>query len=308
MSDQAQAVDDPHARMMGILEAEETPSDEDEPALQAEGEEPEELEASEETDEAEEEAEEEATEVITHNGEEKVLTKSALKELAQQGFDYTQKTQALADQRRAVEAREQVLQTQVAIHTQLSDVVAEVKSLDSQIAQYKQVNWSDLAEQDPVQYLKLNQTYRDLKEARDEKAQEYNQQAQHLSQVQAQNREQALQAEAKLLAQKVPEFAGPKASEVKAQLASFLTAEGFSPAEVGSIMDHRMVSVAWKAAQYDKLKAAKPEINKRVAEAPKLVKGKQPVNQQTSASRDLREKLRRTGDSETAAKLIEQML
>jgi hypothetical protein len=147
-----------------------------------------------------------------------------------------------------------------------------------------------------------------LKDTRDGMVQEYQQNASQLSQVQEQATQEALAAEANLLAKKMPEFAGPKAQENKAALSQFLVSEGFSPQEVSSIMDHRMVSVAWKAAQYDKLKAAKPEINKRVANAPKVVKGKQPTNQNTSNRNDLKDKLRKTGKDEYAAKLIESML
>jgi len=310
MTDQAQAVDDVHARMMGILEAEEALSEPEEPEIEEEASTQEEAEAeTESTDEVEEEAEPEAaTEEITYNGETKVLTKSELKELAQQGFDYTQKTQALAEQRRSVEAQQQALQVQIAIQTQLSDKYAEIKTLDNQIAQYKQIDWAQLAEADPQQYLKLNHAYRDLKEARDAKVADYQTHANELTEAQAQSKYQVLQAEEKLLRQKVPEFSGPKAAEAKAALAQFLQDEGFSANEISGILDHRMVSVAWKAAQYDKLKAAKPQVNKRVADAPKVVKGKQPVNVKADERAQLREKLRKTGDQHLAAKLIESML
>jgi SOS response regulatory protein OraA/RecX len=303
MDDQPQGVEDAHEKMMSVLEAEETLGDEPE-EIESQGEEAE----SEEESTEDAEIVEEATEEITYNGETKVVTKSQLKELAQKGFDYTQKTQAVAEERRSLQAQASMLQAQTAIHSQLADVAAEVKSIDNQLAQYKQIDWTSLAEQDPVQYLKLNQTYRDLKDAREEKAQEYNVKAHQIGQWQEQNRAQALQAEAALLAQKIPEFSGPKAAQAKESLANFLQAEGFTQSEVMSIMDHRMVSVAWKAAQYDKLKAAKPEINKRVAEAPKVVKGKQPTNQNTTARNDLKQKLRQTGRDEYAAKLIESLI
>ena len=306
MTDQAQAVEDVHSRMMGILGEEETLVEQEEP--QEEEVVTQEAEAEENPEEITEEEPEEATEEITHNGETKALTKSELKELAQQGFDYTQKTQQLAEQRRSYEAQQQALQVNIAIHTQLSDQVSEIKSLDNQIAQYKQVDWAQLAESDPQQYLKLNHAYRDLKETREEKTREYQRQANELSQAQAQSMEQILQAEAKLLQSKIPEITGPKGAEIKAAVSEFLKNEGFSPNEIGGLMDHRMVSVAWKAAQYDKIKAAKPQVNKRMAEVPKVVKGKQPTNAKADEGKALRDKLRSTGDQNLAAKLIERML
>lgn len=49
---------------------------------------------------------------IVHNGEKKQVTQSELINLAQQGFDYTQKTQALAQQRRELEQKEAQFQQQ----------------------------------------------------------------------------------------------------------------------------------------------------------------------------------------------------
>lgn len=307
MSDQAEiAVDDDiQARMAALLEAEETQSEPEDEPVEQEVENAEDTEA-EQSDE--EPAEEEPVFEITHNGETQQKTLSELKSLAQQGFDYTQKTQTVADERRAVQAERQALQTQLAIQSKLGDQVAEIKSLDNQIAQYKQIDWAQLAEVDPTQYLKLNHAYRDLKEARDAKVQDYNQQAGQLTAAQEQARNEMLQAETRLLHQKVPEFAGDKAGEAKSALAQFLASEGFSPDEIGSIMDHRMVSVAWKAAQYDKLKAAKPQVNKRVADVPKVVKNKPAPNVQNKQRQDLRAKLKATGDGNIAAKLIESML
>lgn len=305
MTDQGQPVEgDALSAMMGVLEAEETLGD---PAPEVKEEITDPVDDTDETESEEEEVEEEASEEITWNGETKMLTKSQVKELAQQGFDYTQKTQAIAEERRSIQAQAQQLQAQVAIHTQLADMVTEVKSLDKQLAQYKGVDWGELIDQDPVQAMKLNQVFRDLKEAREAKVHEYNQQAQYLEQVQAQSQAQALQAEAQLLARKVPELTGEKAADNKAHLANYLRTEGFNDAEVNSIMDHRMVAVAWKAAQYDKLKAGKPAVNKRVAEVPKVVKGK-PSNPNMNVRNDLKAKLKQTGRDEYAAKLIENML
>lgn len=305
MTDQAQAVEgDALTAMMNVLEAEETQSPEPE-EIEEQAAEP--VENTE--DETEETAEvEEPTEEITWNGETKVLTKSELKSLAQQGFDYTQKTQQVAEERRSFQAQQQAFQAQVAIHTQLSEQVAEIKSLDNQIAQYKGIDWASLAENDPQQYLKLNHAYREIKDARDAKASEYNQHANYLAEVQAQNHAQIKQSEMKLLSQKVPALVGERSAENQAELAQYLQVKGFNEAEIQSILDHRMLDVAWDAMQFRKLKSAKPEINKRVADAPKVVKNKTPTNPQVNTRNELKEKLRKTGDQNVAAKLIESML
>lgn len=273
----------------------------------------EEPQAEEATDEQSEEAEatEEAPEEleeITWEGETKKIPKSELKELAQKGFDYTQKTQQLAEARRQFEAEAQAVKQSIALQNQQIEVIAELKGMDAQLAQFKDVNWHALAESDPVQYLKLNQTYRDLKESRDSKVQEFHNQAQQLQATQAQGRENYLRQEQAALAEAIPEFKGPKATEAKAKVAAYLKDIGFTPEELGSIGDHRMVKVAWEAAQWRSLQASKPALNKRVAEAPKVVKAGTPKTSTPQASKDAMQALKRTGRGEYAAKLIEQML
>src|SRR5574343_1014230 len=176
MTDQAlDAVEsDPLERMIGILDEEEGDPTGDDPA----NEEPDaEAEVTEETEE-EEAPKAEELETIVHNGEEKQLTKAELKELAQQGFDYTQKTQQLAEQRRYVEQQEQYVRQQAQFAAQFTDQIAQAKAIDSQLTQYKAVDWSAWAEQvvqlsqsDPYQaqgemakYQAAQQRYQQLKD------------------------------------------------------------------------------------------------------------------------------------------------
>lgn len=309
MSDRAEeAVEDVHERMMNFV---------DEPETVIEDEEHTEQEASNETLEDSEENDHESDQEVDDDDpileiqwgdEKKLVSKAEAKDLAEKGYNYTQNMQSLAEQRRAVEAQAQSLQLQATIQTELGGLGHEIQSLDKSIAQYKQINWGELAEQDPAQYLKLNQAYRDLKEERDTKAGEYVQKAQYIEQYQIQVKDQLLQSESKLLANKIPDFASSKSAETKENLKAYLSKEGFSQAEVGSILDHRMIAVAWKAAQYDKLQNAKPGVNKKVADAPKSIKSNQRTDIKSSEKADLRSRLKKTGRSDIAAKLIEGML
>lgn len=267
-------------------------------------------ETTEETQEETEETEEtpEELEEITWEGETKKIPKTELKELAQKGFDYTQKTQQLAEARRQFEAQAQAVQQSIALQNQQIEVVAELKSIDTQIAAFKDVNWHQLAESDPVQYLKLNQTFRDLKESRDAKVNEFHQKAQALKQTSEQTRMQVLQREQKALLDAIPEFKGPKASEAKAKVTEYLKSVGFTPEEIGNVTDHRSVRIAYEAAQWRALQASKPQVTKRAVEAPKVIKAGTPKAQVPQANKDALQALRKTGRGEYAAKLIEQML
>lgn len=251
---------------------------------------------------------EEEFEEITWNGETKKIPKTELKELAQKGFDYTQKTQQLGEAKRQFEAQVQAAQQSFAIQQQQAELIGEVKSLDSQLAQFKDVKWHELAESDPVQYLKLNQAFRDLKEAREAKVQEFHHRATEAQQYQQAAQAQYLQEQQKLLAESIPEIKGPKAGEIKGKIAEYLKSSGFSPEEVGNVMDARMVKVAWEAAQWRALQASKPALTKKAAEAPRVVKTGTPKAQAPQAQKDAYAQLRKTGRGEYAAKLIENFL
>lgn len=303
---------DPLAAIEALLDGPDDgePEDEEEGQEQAneeeaeEGEEGEEAQA-EEADKPEEKPEE--VEEIIHDGVTHKVTKSEMKELAQKGFDYTQKTQQLADQRKDVEAQFKAAQESIALQNQQIEVIAQVKAIDGQLAQFKDVNWYALAESDPVQYLKLQQTFRDLKDARDGQVREFQTKAQQLQEQNTKARQDFLARESKALSES-PEFQGEKKAASVSLTKSYLKDAGFSADEISNIADSRMVKVAYEAAQWRKLQQSKPALTKRVAEVPKVIKPgtNKPVAKQ--ADRDAYANLRKTGRGEYAAKLIENML
>ena len=303
MTDQAlDAVEsDPLERMVGILEAEEGDATEqsanDEP-------EDEEQEASEESEEQEEQPE--PLETIVHNGEEKQLTKAELKELAQQGFDYTQKTQALAEQRRYIEQQAQAVQQQAQFQAQFTDQLAQVKALEGQLAQWKQVNWAELAASDPMQYLSLNHQYTEAKEAYNNQIQTLNQARAQAEQAQQQHTAQRLQQEAQAMRQAIPDWKDQaRANAEMGEVKQFLAKNGFDDSEVASIIDHRHVVVARKAMLYDKLMAQGKQTVKTAP--PPVAKPGSTAKPNTDSKRHL-DALKKTGKGEHAAKLIERML
>src|SRR5690348_11934684 len=87
---------------------------------------------------------------IVHNGTQVKLTRDKAIELARQGFDYTQKTQALAEQQRSVQERlaqvGQIEQMQAA----LAPDFANVQALGARLQQYQNVDWVKYHADDPI--------------------------------------------------------------------------------------------------------------------------------------------------------------
>ena len=303
MDEQGQPLDAEEA-MVRFLEAEEAEENEE---LPPDDEEPVETEESEDSQEETEEVED-ATEEIVWNGETKAVTKTELKQLAQQGFDYTQKTQQLAEERRIIALERQTLQAQSQIQEKALDIVGEVKAIDRQLANYKNVDWSALAETDPVEYLKHNHAYRELKETREAKVQEFQQVQSYGQQAQAQYAQQLLANESQKLQAKIPEFRNPeKAQEIKGKMLGYLEQRGFNQAEIDTIVDSRFVEVIYDALRYKGLADTKPAVKKRIEAAPKSLKPGSAQNVSTATS-EVKKRLKQTGKEEYAVRLIENML
>jgi len=303
MDEQGQPLDAEEA-MVRFLEAEEAEENEE---LPPDDEEPVETEESEDSQEETEETEE-ATEEIVWNGETKAVTKTELKQLAQQGFDYTQKTQQLAEERRILAYERQTLQAQSQIQEKALDIVAEVKAIDRQLTAYKNVDWTALAETDPVEYLKHNHAYRELKETKDAKVQEFQSIQSYGQQMTQQFTEQMVAAESQRLQQKIPEFRNPeKATGLKKSMVGYLEQRGFNQAEIDTVIDSRMVEVIYDALRYKGLADTKPAVKKRIEAAPKSLKPGSAQNVSTATS-EVKKRLKQTGKEEYAVRLIENML
>lgn len=247
---------------------------------------------------------------LTWNGEQVKKPKAEVLELAQKGFDYTQKTQALAEERRVMQEQIAAVQQQMQVQNALMDQIGQVKQIEAQLAQFNQVNWQQLIDSDPVEAMKLDRQYRELQNYYGQAQQQVQASYQNLTQAQAQQQQAMLQREYQAMMTAIPEWRDEgKATAEKSELKSYLAKSGYSEGEIDQAYDHRAISIARKAMLYDKLMSQKPEVNKRVAEAPKPIKpGTKQRNPRTEAFNQRRAELKRTGRTDVAAKLIESLL
>jgi hypothetical protein len=84
---------------------------------------------------------------------------------------------------------------------------------------------------------------------------------------------------------------------------------GFTDQELAQVYDSRHVLVLHKAAQYDKLMSGKANVKKKVAKAPKTVKGGAKVKQTNiDTKRKQMARLKHSGRKEDAAALFENFI
>ena len=269
-------------------------------------------------DQAEEEEQSEEDEVpailkLKVNGEEIEKPLDEVVALAQQGLDYTQKTQQVAEQKKELEAyaeqikaQEQAFQQQMQLNNVLIEDVAKITALDQQLNQYANVNWQQLSDSDFVEAQKLFFTYNQLQQERSTLVSQFEAKKQQVAQSQAQLMAEKIAKGKEVLAKEIPNWS----PETNQALLSTGKDYGFSDAELNSIVDPRHVKVLHDAMQWRKLQQKDSIVKKKVSSAKPVVKpgAKDSKAEANSNHRQLRESLRKTGKSEAAQKLIENML
>jgi hypothetical protein len=294
--------------------------EEEQTPLEAEAEDTEEVESEEATEEPDEEVEEEeqsqdevpAILKLKVNGEDVEKPLDEVVALAQQGLDYTQKTQQVAEQRKELEAyaesikaQEQAFQEQMQLNNVLIEDVAKITSLDQQLNQYANVNWNQLSDNDFVEAQKLFFTYNQLQQERSQLVSQFEAKKQQVVQKQTQLMSEKIAKGKEILAKEIPNWS----PETNQALLSTGKDYGFSDAELNSIVDPRHVKVLHDAMQWRKLQQ-NSTVKKKVSSAKPVVKpgSKDTKAEANSNHRQLRESLRKTGKSDMATKLIENML
>ena len=307
-------------RLMAFVEQEDTPrpdlDKEEEPIdqnLADESAEAAEVESEVDGEDSQEEPEPARKMKLKHNGEEVEMDELEVINLAQQGYDYTKKTQQLAEERKQVEsfaqamkAQEQTFQQQVQLQTALIKDIAKVTALDDQLAQYDAVDWNALSDSDPVQAQKLFFNFNQLQTQRQKLVVDLNGKQQGIQETITERIRQQSAVGLEQLKRDIPDWGEAKVIEVRGAAKNY----GFTDQELSGITDPRYVKVLLDAAQWRKLQAEKPAMNKKVASASTPVKpGAKDVNSTSqSAIKQTRENLRKTGKHDYAAQLIERML
>lgn len=245
---------------------------------------------------------------IVHNGQQRKLTREETIRLAQQGFDYTQKTQALAEQSKAMQQALQRAQEVEQMQQALAPELAQVKAVEAQLRQYQNVDWVQLATDNPLEYPKYRAQYDTLVNAYQSAAGQFQQKAAAVQQQRQALTAQIVQQQRNTLLDLIPAWRDPaKYESGAAEVRSYLLREGIDPVQVDQLSDARSVAIAYKAAQYDKLLRSKTEKVKQLKTAPPVTRpGASTGKAQESADRNakLAERFKRTGDVKDAAALL----
>ena len=272
----------------------------------------EELEASGEAEDQYENDQEPVEEVKTRykakvGGEEVEVELDELINGYQRSKDYTQKSQALAEQRKAIDAErghlEQVKQERMAYAQKL-------KALDSFLSQQNRgEDLEVLKETDPIGYaVKVAEQSQREKQLSVVRA-EQNRIAQQQQVEQQQNLQNHLKYESDKLTSVIPELATPKGDAIRKEIREYAKSVGWSDQELSSVYDHRAVLTLYKAMKFEQLQKGKPDTLKKVQQAPKMLKpGTSTPNTKSAQDKQVMQKLRQSGKVRDAAAAFERFL
>lgn len=171
--------------------------------------------------------------------------------------DYTRKTQDVAETRKSLDAREAAFQENAKNHQAYIREVAQVVAVDDRLAQFANVNWTALTDQDPVQALKLHTEFTQLQARRGQLVGSLTQKQQAQQQEQQRSHAKQLMDARQVLERDIkgwsPELAG--------KLAEYGSSQGFTAQELSNVTQPALVKALHKAFLYDQLqkqRAVKP--------------------------------------------------
>ncbi len=211
--------------------------------------------------------------------------------------DYTQKTQAVAEERKAV--GEQTTAMEAAVQY----LQRTRQELEGHLARFRPdpQRMAELQESDPGQFalMKMQEQERTAQLA---EAAEMEQQAQ--SAIDAQR----IPGERTALAAKNPAFAGDKFDTEYAALGQWVVTDGgMAPETWGGLVDHNLINLVWKAREYDRTARKAPKLRKKIKGLPKVVRPSASVDTGHSRGRQERaamERLQKDGSVDAAAAAI----
>lgn len=247
------------------------------------------------------------------DGEETEVT---LKEL-QSGYsrtqDYTRKTQALAEQRRELEDKEdQVLKQQGEWSTALNELAVR---LQASVSGRTEADWQRLKQEDEVGYYEERDKERQVQERIQAIQQEQQRVQQEYQQRQQKQMERVVQEEKEKLLAAIPDWQDQEtATKDYQQMLKYGEAVGFSEQEMKSMVDHRAIQVLRDAAKFRALQQKKADpgsqakVKKRSTKKP--LKAGTPSNESPGKvkARKAKQRLAKTGTVGAAVPYFEQLL
>ena len=269
----------------------------------------EELEVEEDAENSEDESFDILGAIVEVDGEE--ITVQELKAANLRQRDYTRKTQELAEQRKALEAKETDIERERAQYAQM------LPALQQRLEQKEQEpDWDTLYDTDPKMAAKAERQWRKEQEEREAQiaaVQSEQQRVQKLQQEKMQQmQEQYVTQQREMLPDIIPEWRDSKvAAQEATQIRDFLLGEGFTEQDISGLANATLVKLARKAMLYDRgeTRVAEAKAKPKKARAKTLKSGtKASQPKPTSDAQKAIQNAKKSGRIQDAALAIKALL
>lgn len=240
-------------------------------------------------------------------GEEREVTEEELLKGYSRTEDYTLKTQTLAAERKAVAEQGQAARVQ---HAEYATYITQLKQA-LEHATPAEPDWDTLAKEDPTRYTATRQAWDEhtkrtnavkAEEQKAYEAVEADRKQQHGTYLEEQ--------QTKLLAA-IPDWTQADVqTREKTELVKYAKSVGFDDNDLRAVTDHRLVLMLREAMLYRKSQAAKPVIQKKIADATVVTAPKAGEKGKTklSAADEAMKRSAKTGSIRDAAAAMEYLI
>jgi len=211
--------------------------------------------------------------------------------------DYTKKTQAVAEQRKAFEA--QTAEAEATMNALMSAAGAD-------LSRFQNVNWEQAAIDNPEQYKQAKAAYEQAQSTYNLiKAQADQFQTQQQQQTEAAQKEAAKES-LTVLKTNIPNWN----NDLYYKIGEYAQGLGVSGEEFNKVSDHRLITALWKAMQFDQAKQVTAKKKAKSSPTKTLSGSKADSTKavESESARKTRERLRKSGTvDDAAAALLNRM-
>lgn len=248
---------------------------------------------------------------LNHNGNKRRVPRDEAIKLAQQGFDYTQKTQQLAEERKLVEQQRAAVEARARITPQLIKAGAAIEALQQQIQPYANADWVQLAQQDPSNYAAHHATYQRLQDSLRQAIAQFQQvesQSQALDQVVS---DADIESAKKRMFEKVPAWQDRQRFEKdRERLFGHFQEVGFSDKDLkGFLLNPEFIVMARESMLYREAMKNRQVAKNQIPQAPAVRPGAAPARVTPQQEKqEVVKQLRQAKDPAKRKELFEEAL
>jgi hypothetical protein len=249
---------------------------------------------------------------VKDDGKELEVTLDELRKGYSRYSDYTRKTQALAEERKAFQSEAEAIRMERAQYAELLPVLKAQLEVQSQA----EPDWDNLYNEDPIEAARLERHWRKTQQEQVAKLRAIEVEQQRIAEETTKEQQKALadfvQAERARLPEVIPEWKDEGVMQSEAtELREWALNNGFSERDLSALVQASHVSILRKAMMFDKGQKKVEKVKAAPKKVARIVRPGSSGTQVASRSTEVKkasQRLARTGRVADAAALLDKLI